>query len=157
MSIVRTMVTLDHPSIVPLKYFFMSPNHFYFITSATNSGTIQQNILESMLANQDTSKPLSHSLIKAVVKDVLMALQFMHSKGISHLELSHKHILSPILNSAVNSATSTKVQLTGFGYSFGYRKKNYSSQSLSSVRPNITIKFSALAILYGTRKNIRKT
>ena len=39
LSIVKTMVTLEHPSIVPLKYFFMSPNHFYFITNASNSGT----------------------------------------------------------------------------------------------------------------------
>ena len=50
MAIVKTMVTLEHPSILPLKYFFMSPNHFYFITAAVNSGTVQQNLIESLLS-----------------------------------------------------------------------------------------------------------
>jgi DNA-directed RNA polymerase specialized sigma54-like protein len=74
MAIVKTMVTLEHPSIIPLKYFFMSPNQFYFITSASNSGTLEQNVFESLLANEDCSKPLSHNSIKAVIKDLLMSL-----------------------------------------------------------------------------------
>jgi hypothetical protein len=57
----------------------------------------------------------------------------MHAKGISHLELSHRHILAPNKDSK-NSANNTKIKLSGFGYAFGFRKKNYSPQPQSSVR-----------------------
>lgn len=62
----------------------------------------------------------------------------MHAKSISHLELSHRHILAPNQESTNSAGTGTKIQLTGFGYSFGYRKKNYTLLSQSSVRNNVT-------------------
>ena len=83
-----------------------------------------------------------------------MALQYVHAKGVSHLELSHRHIavvsegnssersvgggeasqMGQVADSGREFKHNTKILLTGFAQAFGFRKKNLHSQAISSVR-----------------------
>ena len=83
-----------------------------------------------------------------------MALQYMHSKGVSHLELSHRQIMvvgegnyseksagggetshmGHVADSGRDFKLNTKILLAGFAQAFGFRKKNLHSQAISSVR-----------------------
>jgi hypothetical protein len=84
-----------------------------------------------------------------------MALQYVHAKGVSHLELSHRHIavvsegnssersvggvgeasqMGQVADSGREFKHNIKILLTGFAQAFGFRKKNLHSQAISSVR-----------------------
>jgi hypothetical protein len=88
------------------------------------------------------------------MREVLMALQYVHAKGVSHLELSHRQIavvgegnssersvggeasqMGQVADSGREFKHNTKILLTGFAQAFGFRKKNLHSQAISSVRP----------------------
>ncbi len=84
-----------------------------------------------------------------------MALQYLHAKGVSHLELSHRQMMvvsegtcssersvggdeasqmGQVADSGREFKHNTKILLTGFAQAFGFRKKNLHSQAISSVR-----------------------
>jgi hypothetical protein len=50
MAIIKSMVTLEHPSIASLKYFFMSPNHYFFLKKGNQSGSSPQGVCEALLS-----------------------------------------------------------------------------------------------------------
>jgi hypothetical protein len=80
-----------------------------------------------------------------------MALQHVHAKGVSHLELSHRQMTVLVVSEGNSSERSnggeagqvadsgrefrhnTNILLTGFAQAFGFRKKNLHSQAISSV------------------------
>lgn len=77
-----------------------------------------------------------------------MALQYVHAKGVSHLELSHRQMTVLVVSEGNSSAGgeagqvadsgrefrhNTNILLTGFAQAFGFRKKNLHSQAISSV------------------------
>ena len=98
------------------------------------------NLLESLLAS---GEPPMQTQLVSIMREVLMAMQYIHAKGISHLEISHKQILlieADQQNSAKSSHDSQagvdsgrefkhniKILLTSFAQAFGFRKKNIHS------------------------------
>jgi serine/threonine protein kinase len=116
----------------------MGPNHLFFVQSADRVGIQTPNIIEFFISS---GKPPSYSSIVTITKEILLAFQYVHAKGISHLDLSHKSItclenfqeLMDAPQDAEPMAKKPHVQLTGFGKAFGFRKKNINSQTISSV------------------------
>lgn len=60
MALVKNLIGLEHPSVVGLKYFFMSPNHLFFVQSADRVGIHTPNIIEAFLRQ---STPPSYSQV----------------------------------------------------------------------------------------------
>lgn len=90
LAMIRNLITLEHPRIEYLKYFFMSHNHLFFVTTIPSK--IGTNIIDRFLLKKDETPKISH--VASVIKEVILGLQYAHSKGISHLELSHLNVVT---------------------------------------------------------------
>jgi serine/threonine protein kinase len=68
----------------------MSPNHFFYLQNAELFDPKNANILEYIAKSRES---ITLILIKQLMKELLLALSYMHLKGITHLELSHESII----------------------------------------------------------------
>lgn len=98
-----------------------------------------------------------------LMKEFLLTLQYVHSKGLSHKEISPSNILcsddiSDILSQNFDQANNPHVILTNFGQASGFRRKNLITSPISSVIIIISHYYSmfltiSIVIFHGSRKN----
>ncbi|KAK4141662.1 kinase-like domain-containing protein, partial [Dichotomopilus funicola] len=96
--------TLDHPNILPIKATFETEQTIYVITELATGGD-----LFSLLMRYNT---LDEWVIKSIIRQVLLAVVYIHSKGVAHRDIKPENILCGVTPSA-----PYRIMLSDFGAS----------------------------------------
>jgi calcium/calmodulin-dependent protein kinase I len=100
-----------HPNVIQLKEFFDTPKFMYLILDLVTGGMLFDRIIQM--------KHYSELQASRVVKNLLLALEHIHSKGIIHRDLKPENLL--LKHNNVTSPTDisylTDVALADFGLS----------------------------------------
>ena len=102
---IENHVKLDHPNITKFYEYFSDQTHCYFIMEYIPNGTLTENILKL--------KILTEEMINVIVKQLIIALNYMHSNNITFKFLSLDKILIFSLNE--NNPSKTNIKLSCLG------------------------------------------
>ncbi len=76
---------MDHPFIVTLRYAFQTPDKLYMVFDFVNGGELFFHLNQEDMFKEDRAKFYS--------AEILLALQFLHSKNIIYRDLKPENIL----------------------------------------------------------------
>ncbi|KAL1843804.1 hypothetical protein VTJ49DRAFT_7514 [Mycothermus thermophilus] len=93
---------LDHPNILPIKAAFETPQTIYVITDLAMGGDLFSTLLRY---NQ-----LDELQIRAIVRQVLRAAAYIHSKGVAHRDIKPENILC-----GITPSVPYRIMLSDFG------------------------------------------
>ncbi len=87
---ISIMHSLDHPNIIKLIKVKKTKKHFYIVTEFANGGDI-----EGLLAKyqEKHGKPFSEEIVQYLMRQIISAFQYMHSKNIMHRDIKLENIL----------------------------------------------------------------
>ena len=87
---ISIMHSLDHPNIIKLIKVRKTKKHFYIVTEFANGGDI-----EGLLAKyqEKHGKPFSEEIVQYLMRQIISAFQYMHSKNIMHRDIKLENIL----------------------------------------------------------------
>lgn len=105
---INLLKAIQHPNIIKLKDFWYNENQLIFITELMTSGTLRQYI-----------KTLSPSLrvIKGWAKQILLAIEHLHSKSMIHRDIKCENIF-------INGSTG-EVKIGDLGIAKKSKQKRY--------------------------------
>lgn len=84
---INIISSLDHPNIVKYYETYESPNHIYLITEYVPGGELFVRLTEGSRAEFDEKK------CARIMKQLLLAVNYLHSKNIAHRDLKPENIL----------------------------------------------------------------
>lgn len=92
---------LDHPNIIKVKDTFETDHGICIILELVYGGDLFDRIIERKVYSEDNSR--------IVIKNILTAVEYLHSKGIVHRDLKPENILLS------TSESDTDIKITDFG------------------------------------------
>lgn len=106
---IERMASLDHPNVIKVYEYFEDANAIYQIMEPCGGGELQ----DKVKAVKQTGIMLSEDIIRDVIKQVLRALAFMHSKRVMHSDLKPQNIM--LVDEAVAGAGACSIKVIDFG------------------------------------------
>ncbi|KAG1682193.1 Serine/threonine-protein kinase Chk2 [Nymphon striatum] len=100
---VNVMKNLDHPCIVKIENVIDTPDYLYIILELVEGGELFDRIV--------SCKKLKESNAKLLFYQMVLAVQYLHSQGITHRDLKAENIL------LTNEEDQTLIKVTDFGLS----------------------------------------
>ena len=97
---------LDHPNIIKILSYFRTKNRFYLLTEYCSGGELFDKIIEM--------NHFSEVEAALIIKQLLSAVQFIHSHGIIHRDLKPENIL---LDTSTKGEGLFHIKLIDFGTS----------------------------------------
>ena len=107
---VRILSSLDHPNIVKFREVRQSHNHVYIEMELLQGGTLQKALEHKHFDDSEAS---------AILKGVMQAVAYLHSKDIIHRDLKPANIIFS------QTADVPNVKITDFGLSAKFTESNY--------------------------------
>jgi calcium-dependent protein kinase len=102
---INILKSMDHPNIIKVFEFFSDENNIYIVKEYFNEGDLFNNLMKL---------DMNESLICSIMRQILSAVSYLHSKKVLHGDLKLENILietQPINDSYVD------IKLTDFGCS----------------------------------------
>eukprot|EP01018_Ginkgo_biloba_P018515 Gb_00674 [translate_table: standard] len=100
-----------HPSILKLKDVYEDDEYLYMFTNLCKGGDLQDMIHKRLL-------PCSEVLVAHIIKSLVEALQYCHSKGVVHLDVKPENIF-------ISFESSSSVAVLGdFGHAHFFQNGN---------------------------------
>ena len=112
----------DHPHIVRVFELLQDEANFYIITEMVSGGELYDYIIKA--------KRLSERQAADVVKQLLLALSYMHEQNIAHRDIKPENVLLAPEESTVPGKLNLK--LTDFGFACFYNSDKKLKQVLGS-------------------------
>ncbi len=81
--------SLDNPFVTNLYYAFQSDEHLYLVMEYIKGG----NLMEHLIQCQESNKSLSEGQIRLYIAEMILGLEYLHSKGIIYRDLKLENIL----------------------------------------------------------------
>ena len=89
----RLIQTLDHPCILKIFEFYEDFSNYYLVMEYVNGGDLYSKI--------EKTKKFSEETAAKIIKQLLSALAYMHSKNIAHRDIKPENILIEEKNGAM--------------------------------------------------------
>jgi eukaryotic-like serine/threonine-protein kinase len=90
----RLQAQLQHPAIVPVYDLGLDPAGRCFFTTRRPSGRTLRSVIEALeRGDLDTKKSFSRNKLLSVFRRLCLAVDYVHSRGISHRALSPEHVV----------------------------------------------------------------
>jgi len=122
---VHNLKTLDHPHILKLFEVYESKNEFFLVMELVEGKELFDKIVErGQYSEKDTSN---------ITRQIISAIDYLHSKGIAHRDLKPENLLS------VGTGDHEVIKVADFGLSknFGDEKMMTSCGSPGYVAPEV--------------------
>jgi len=122
---VHNLKTLDHPHILKLFEVYESKNEFFLVMELVEGKELFDKIVErGQYSEKDTSN---------ITRQIISAIDYLHSKGIAHRDLKPENLLS------VGTGDHEIIKVADFGLSknFGDEKMMTSCGSPGYVAPEV--------------------
>mmetsp|Transcript_15267 Transcript_15267/g.27815 ORF Transcript_15267/g.27815 Transcript_15267/m.27815 type:complete len:303 (+) Transcript_15267:50-958(+) len=124
----RVLQLLDHPQIIKFKETLEDEHNVYIVTEYCSGGDLLQFIKAKRRIDEYTTIVL--------VRQILSALVYLHSKGLAHLDLKPENIL-------MANTCNTQLKLADFGFAQEFMGKPYLSEARGTLvyaAPEILLK-----------------
>ena len=82
---IQVLKTLDHPNIIKILEYYVDKNYHYIITELMTGGELYESIIKCPKFNEKKAG--------YIMKQLLSALNYLHSKGIVHRDIKPENIL----------------------------------------------------------------
>ena len=108
---INILKSMDHPNIIKVYEFFSDENNIYIVKEYLKEGDLFNNL---------TKLNMSETLICNILRQILSAVSYLHSKKVLHGDLKLENIL--IENDSLN-LESVNIKITDFGCSKIFHNK----------------------------------
>ena len=82
---IQVLKNLDHPNIIKILEYYVDKNYHYIITELVTGGELYESIIKCPKFNEKK--------VGYIMKQLLSALHYLHSKGIVHRDIKPENIL----------------------------------------------------------------
>ncbi|KAI7845929.1 hypothetical protein COHA_000475 [Chlorella ohadii] len=110
MKEIDALLDLDHPNVVGLKEYFVDQSKVYLITELLRGGALLEAVLEK--------GHYSEADARAVFRQLILAIQYLHSQGVVHRDVKLDNLL------LVSPGDISHIKIADFGFA----KKLHSGQ-----------------------------
>ena len=113
---IAILKAIRHPNIIKLIELKKTKNHIYIITEYCNGGSLSDCLIKYTNIHY---KPFTEKIVQYIMKQIVSALCFLHSKKIIHRDLKLDNILVNFPSEQDKNAlnmTSVTVKLIDFGF-----------------------------------------
>jgi len=100
---IKILKQVDHPNIICLKDMYNSEDQFFFVMELASGGELFERIVDKGMYSEDDAKNL--------IKRMIAALEYLHSKGIAHRDLKPENLLLQ------SKESDSEVKIADFGLS----------------------------------------
>lgn len=109
---IEILKEIDHPSIIKYINSFETRHRLFLVIELCEGGTLQE-LIEKQ-AKSSPQKMLSDEEASQIMKSILEAVSYLHSRGIVHRDLKPENILF------TNSNDYSQIKLIDFGLTAKY-------------------------------------
>ncbi|PRW61339.1 Pkinase-domain-containing [Chlorella sorokiniana] len=102
MKEIDALLDLDHPNVVGLKEYFVQNNRVYLVMELLQGGELLDSVLEQ--------GHYSEADARTVFRQVVLAIQYIHSQGIVHRDLKLDNLL------LVTPGNISNIKIVDFGF-----------------------------------------
>ncbi|PAA70936.1 hypothetical protein BOX15_Mlig008437g1 [Macrostomum lignano] len=124
---IELLKTLNHPHIVRLIDFVWDANHIHLILEYCSGGDLLRFI--------KLRRCLSESLVRRFLQQLALALRYLHSRNVVHMDLKPQNIL-------LTGGDSPKLKIADFGFAHHLKSDSHADQvrgSLLYMAPEIVV------------------
>lgn len=86
---IQNLIQLDHPHILKLYEFYNSPESLYLVTDHCSGGELYARIVRT----RDDRGSIPEDWVAEVMKQLMLAINHIHARGIMHLDLKSQNIM----------------------------------------------------------------
>ncbi|MBR6640551.1 MAG: protein kinase, partial [Muribaculaceae bacterium] len=121
-----TIRSLNHPNIIKVHNLFFENNTIYYVMPYVEGGSLK---------DKASKKPLPEQRVRKYLNQILDALEYMHNKGICHLDIKPGNIM------LANDGET--VVLIDFGTSKVFNSQSMNKTMMSTTTPPFTPGFAS--------------
>jgi len=106
---IQVLKELDHPNIIKIFEYYVDNKNHYIITELLTGGELYETIVKCHKFNEKKAA--------FILKQILSALNYLHSKGIVHRDIKPENILVQNIDKKKNKMEEIHIKLIDFGAS----------------------------------------
>ena len=106
---IQVLKELDHPNIIKIFEYYLDNKNHYIIQELLTGGELYETIVKSHKFNEKKAA--------FIMKQILSALNYLHSKGIVHRDIKPENILVQNIDKKKNKNDEIYIKLIDFGAS----------------------------------------
>ena len=114
---IQVLKELEHPNIIKIYEYYMDSKYHYIITELLNGGELYDSIVKVQKFNERKAA--------FIMKQILSALNYLHSKGVVHRDIKPENILVEKVETTSNfedDFESLSIKLIDFGASIFFKE-----------------------------------
>lgn len=130
---INILSSLNHPNILKFDSWAISENHYYIATEYLNGGDLSDCLVKYI---EKYNTPFNEEITQHIMKQILEAIKYLHSKKIAHRDLKLANIMvnfDTLEDKAELNMLKSKVKIIDFGLSKHLDKNNLLDSLLGTM------------------------
>ena len=111
---IQVLKELDHPNIIKIFEYYLDNKNHYIITELLTGGELYETIIKSHRFNEKKAA--------FIMKQILSALNYLHSKGIVHRDIKPENILVQNIDKKKSKTDEIYIKIIDFGASIFFKE-----------------------------------
>ena len=124
---IQVLKELEHPNIIKIHEYYMDSKYHYIITELLNGGELYDSIVKVQRFNERKAA--------FIMKQILSALNYLHSKGIVHRDIKPENILVEKVDTNADfedDFETLSIKLIDFGASIFFKENQKLTSKIGS-------------------------